>query len=1159
MLKIFSEFIFCFLISVVFNLGRDHTKFHLVLANKVDLNQIEVNGHFETESGKTGKPYSSDEHKNDLINYIDIIHHNTHYNSSISLGDEEYNSVSNVENRKIANRQFYVDSNGSLSSLTYGLEAKAPDNKTANDLSYYPTEYVNNDQGISEHFDLQHGNKPNITSVQKDKNNNNYSNISDTNVAYGTHQIIYNSFNAFAVDFSVIYDDLMLEPNLKSNVEYTIFNVSNIETKNRIEKELKYANGDRSVINLEDLSSYGFATWIKPLESNSTKVLLQTNSGIMSNEKIRMLKKLFPRRNFTTDELDIFILSELRNEIRPYGYRGSPIILTQYIDNIDLNLENEDIFALKETVETINRTGYFNNSNDSFSIFENGVKDNAFMYWNNSFLLQNDPELLSISCNFYGDWSAWSTCTNECGWGVQTRGRRINANLINKSLYSADIELSKVLMKCKAQIQTQGCLSKAGCCEYQLPMENLWKNCTATCDSFGTEEQIVELISNKKGEVKDSNCQHRKTLRRKCIRLSGNLCKTCRTTDWSMWSNCVNENGDLIQKRTRELTENCNYGLAKLEEKRICEKLPLFSTSPFDIDGINKTNKFLVSYGDPNTKITNEIRECKLNKSEMKYNLSEGSCECPSGINLCDNTVIENDKASWESHLDEICNKETDVFSSKSLMIMAKGKRLYNCKTKSWDRYIKTPNNSDCKNAFVLCKAESKCIVSDWSDWSGCSAPCKSSYLSPSNPPFLSTRFKTRKVISGECNEHSLFKKEECLDLAECPLTHYVLPINITSTEFINMVYSEYIKDHLKQVFTELQSYKVPDNSTSSIMKSLFNSIRNIIVRNSEYIYGIDFRFNVFGGDGNYHSQKFMNFILTKYRFDNTKLVKDIIISILLPSGESINELYNQLSDYDKQIIGQDKDETDQFLREIIQSNHLDTNYQIKETSSNKTVDLLTKDLIRPINSNLKISDDYFFKNSKSRKYIQIGSATSMEYYKNESLDSTKIGSQIENSQKNAYDMYLEIEGDIISKVINPEILYQLINILAMKNTNCRPTEIYRKNVNNTDTKTLCKCPPGYTLCSSTDYYFGNHISSTHYDTEIEIRKPEGVFSDNFVLNQGGLFEQVYGHDKEKYCSMPGAFVMCSSDYELLNAINRYEIRDLYSRFVRFQSSEETN
>lgn len=1164
MFEIFSKFtLYCFVTTLLY-LGGNHVKFCLVDANKVDLNQIEVNDKLDLESGKVVKINKHDDNINKLPSYSNNLAHDPPYNSPLSSENEILKSDNDSHDIKIGNRQFYIDSNGNTSSVIHSLETNSSSDRIMNNSSYSRTEYIQNDRVNSEHLDSQHGIKPhNVTNTVKDQNNYNYSDINDSKITYDNLQAIDNSFDVFAVDFSIIYDDLMFDPNLKSNVEYTIFNTTNIETNNKIKKELKTTNGGHFVINLEDFSSYGFVTWIKPIESNSTEILLQSISGIMSNEKIRMLKKLFPRRNFTNDELDIFILSELRNEIRPYGYRGSPLILTQFIDNIDLNYENEDIFSFRETIENLNKTSYFKGSNDNYT-HDSSSENNTFKFWNNSFLLHDDPELLSINCNYYNEWSSWSTCTSECGWGIQTRARRINANLIGKSTLLSDFELKRILRKCKIQIQTQGCASKIGCCEYQLPKENLWKNCTASCDNFGTEEQTVELVSNKKGKVKDSSCDNKKTLKRKCVRISGDLCKSCETTDWSKWSDCINENGDFIQKRTRELTDkNCNYGQTKLEENRICEKIPLFSTSPTgNNDGTTKSEQFLVSPEDSSSKLTiNEIKECNLYKSEMKYNIFESACECPNGISLCDNTVIENNKTSWETHLDEICNKEIDTFSSKNIIIMAKGKRLYNCKTKSWDRYVTTPNDSDCKNAFVLCKVDSKCIVSDWSDWSGCSAPCKSSNTSANIPPFLSTKFKTRKVISGECNEHSLFKKEECLDLNECPQTKYVLSINSTSSEFIDLIYTEDIKNHIKKTFTELQSRKVPDNSTSNVMKNLFNAIRDIIIRNSEYIYDINFNFNVFGGDGNYHSQKFINFILSKYKFDNKELVKSIIVWVLLPSGEDEKELYEKLSVNDKQIIGANKDGTEKFLRGIIPYNQLSARSQIKEIYPSKLVEFATKNLSISTYNHSNISNQHIPQISEYRKYIPINDTNSLNSYKNESLNSvnTEFHPQVNRHESISNNTASQEESCVISKLINSEILYQLIQIAIIKNTNCKPFEIDNKNVNKINTKTRCLCPLGYTLCSSIDYYFGNHIVSTNIGTKIEIRNPEGIFSDGFVLNQGGLFEQVYEEDKEKYCSKPGAKVMCSSNSELLNAIHSYEIKYLYSRFVRFQSNEESS
>ncbi|OLQ17573.1 Thrombospondin type 1 domain protein [Cryptosporidium hominis] len=1123
---VFNKFVICSFLVIFLCLGPEHVEFHLVNGNKVDLNQIEGNGRFEVENRKLIK---SNNQINDDINattkYSDYNGYNLPENSS-ALADREL-KFNGFNITKHENRELYIDSNGSISSINNNSETNFLNGEIPNNSNEFPIKSIGKEHVISEHFDnhanSQYGdNHENFTNITgKEVNYNNFNISNNEQIRLDTLQAINNSFNVLTVDFSTIYDDLTFEPNLKSNVEYTIFNTSNIEVKKKIAKEIKTNNDGNFVVNLEDYSSYGFVTWIKPVESNSTKVILQSNSGIMPNMKIKLLEKLFPRRNFTNDELDVIILSESRNEIRPYGYRGSPMILTQFIENIDLNNESEDIFSFIETIETLNQTSYLKNSNNSLQILDNTGNNTAFEFWNNSFLLHDNPDILSINCNYYNEWSSWSACTNECGWGIQTRGRRINANLIDKSFQLSDFEISEMLRKCKVQVQTQGCMSKIGCCEYQSPKENLWKNCTATCDKHGTEEQTVELISNKKGKVKDSKCENKKILKRKCLRLLGDKCKTCETTEWSKWSSCNNENGDFIQKRTRELTNgNCTYSQTKLEERRICEKIPLFSTSPITNNVNNSTKqKFLISSENLNDKETiHEVKECELQKSEMKYNLIEGACECPNGVSFCDNTVIENDKTSWESHLKEICGKKTDAFSEKNLMIMAKGKRLYNCKTKNWEKYTTTPLDSDCKNTYILCKVESNCMVSSWSDWSGCSSPCKSSTNDLDSTAIFSTRFKTRKVISGECKEHSLFMEEECLDIKECPQTKYKLSIDKTSKELTNLLYSEDIKSHIKKTFTKLQMYNVQDDSVSNIMKNLFNNVRDIIIRNSEYIYELNFNFNVYGGDGNYHIQSYISFILSKYNFDDSELVKDIIIWVAIPTDENKEILYEKLSKNDREIIGSNKDETNEFLENLFPSKLSSIKNETEQNSSIQTGDVLTKNFSSSNNTNLNIENSQAVGNFNSEK-----------------------------------------ESEIFSKIINPELLFKLIQTAILKNTNCKPIEINKQNFNESNSETKCVCPLGYTLCSSIDYHFGNHISTFDKSRKIEIRTPEGVFSDNFVLNQGGIFEQVYEEDKEKYCNKPGAKAMCSSNSELLDTLKHFEIKDLYSMFVRFQSAEESS
>ncbi|KAF7457805.1 putative thrombospondin type 1 domain-containing protein [Cryptosporidium felis] len=1150
----------CYSTAVLVSFSPFSGDIKLVSANKVDLNQIErnerlkgVNRNLEHENEipekveKSFEDYANTQNS-DLLNYF-ILENNR------SSGLTDY-----------GNKHIFVNANGSISSEVGSFDTnditeldKIPKNQTQR-MNNEHEDKISENNGL-EDSQLDKNQEILITNSSLKYNEQNFESV-DYSLSK-TIATINSSYNVFCTDFSTIYEDLLFDPNLRSIVEYTIFNTSNDFINRQINLELKTSNTGKAVINVEDLSSFGFINWIKPLESNSSEVTLQLNSGIMSERKIKKFKKFFPRRNFTNDELDVVIISETKKEIRPYGFRGSPIILTQFIENIDG--EDDDIFSIRETIEALNQTHLISNqNNDNQNINTTSSNDEitefeAFEQWNSSFLLHDNPKILSINCDYYGEWSSWSSCSNGCGWGIQTRGRKIDAKKIDSSKEVVNLELDEKLKNCKVQIQTQGCTSRKDCCLYGRPKESLWVNCTATCNEPGIEKQVIELISNKKGSVKDLNCKNKKTISRKCKHLSGIECEACNTSDWSEWSACIKEDGNLIKKRTRyPIDINCTKNKLILEEKKICDNLPTFSNSPINNNSEKKNKGSLAVL--PESSINNHIHiieECNIYKSEAKYDKIEGACKCPDGIKLCDNSNIENNKSSWESFANEICERENDVLYEKAKVIMAREKKVFNCKSKTWEKYAKTLDDSYCKDALVLCKLESECVVSNWSEWSGCSAPCKLSHLN--NPDFSmrSTKFKTRKVISGECNEHTLFKSEECTDLVECPQTKHYISTGKTSTEFIDIVYSEEAKKMFEAAFIELRKLQIPENTPSNVIKFVFADVRDLIIQNSQYIRNLDLESNVFSTDGMFHKGSFIKSILSTFKFDDLDLVTEIVSWASIPSDVDKEELYTQLSPNDRGIIGSNKTETNAFLNKVFPSNDRNRKYysgKHEQMSGMSSFDVneLKSNFISSFNrGNLTLRN-----HSEPLTNSKIDDGSELNKINISNTDGNELQANILNQYSATNNTGLSNKNIALAIITNSKFLYELISTAVLINTKCIPMGINRQ-ISKESSETNCICPSGYSLCSSVDYYFGNRMSSISNEGAVNIRDSEGVFSDDFVLNKGGLFEQVYKNDKENYCKKPGAKVMCNSNSELVKEFKNLDIKDLFLRFVGFINEEK--
>ncbi|KAH8739474.1 hypothetical protein FG386_000446 [Cryptosporidium ryanae] len=1139
--------------------------------NKVDLDKIITS----KDSGRNFKTAESD--SNLTLN-------NSHsfllkVNKSINKDD------SPVYINQLTYNEFFVDFNGDIfnGSSSFDATIKKSNSTIHNDISNKTKEDENTSFKNETYVENQENNdfffETDSDSKNVETNHTTYPNIGSSNLEEGA--------NIVSVSFSTIYYDLLSDPDLKDNVEYTIFNTSDKEKRKLIESQLKKSDVTNIVLNINDISSYGFISWIRPVTRNSLELIFQSSSGILENTNIKFFKSLFPRRNFTNDELDIIILSESSQEVRPYGYRGSPIILTQYIENIFLNIDEEDesdIIALMETIDVLNQTKLIDNNETNNNGFNSKIEENATFknsetdiesnhkYWINSFLLHDDPDLLSINCDFYTEWSSWSSCTNECGWGIQTRGRRIDANKAFKKSYVSMEEHSKELDRCKVQIQTQGCSSKSGCCEYTRPKEDSWGNCSATYGRVGFEEQLVQLVSDRKGNVSDKACAKEKTIKRKCLKIieDDNFCST---TEWSEWSACENGDGNYVQRRERKLTSNnCTKDHITLNEDRICDYLPTISNSPTqneesnDSDYISENLEYL-NYEDK----FHRIEECLFVISETKYKESIGSCECPEGMKICSANTVENLKSSWEHHANQICSEmQTGFNSSKGKLLQAIGNRTFNCESKVWEKYNEKKSDSDCINTFVLCKLENNCIVSSWSGWSGCSSPCKY-HSSNSFDNISSFRMRARTVVSGSCSEHLLMEKEECSNLVECPQTSVLLHISKKPKEIISEIFKEENKEALKVALNFVKEYDNIEYSISSVAKALFNEVKNIIINNTVYLLNVDLNEKVIGADGKYHKGNFIDSLLSNFDLIDKDLVSNIVSEIFI-NGKVSDELYNNLTLKDKSIIGDGYPETAEFISKLFSSlknyteNH-DYSSMIKESfnksniptemnssnselivnnnstgtnleDSHDEILISNGDLYSEFNKNNQkgIKDKFFDKINDIFGYLSSKYRSDLNKTSNES-NSIEPNVIEEESKSVDLDLY---------KILNGTVLINLIEHSIISHSNCKPMEVARDELEQTESKTNCKCPTGYILCSSIDYLFGNKTINISQDP-VNIGSNLGVFSDNFVLNKGDLYQAIYESDKESYCLTQHAIVMCSSKSELIKSFENHDIFNLYS------------
>ncbi|EEA06332.1 thrombospondin type 1 domain-containing protein [Cryptosporidium muris RN66] len=711
-----------------------------------------------------------------------------------------------------------------------------------------------------------------------------------------------------------IYKDLMTDPQLAAFCNSTIFNfkdrthIYNLSLFLEINSQNISDQVDSSFN--EPKKGYSFVSWLKPENVKSKKNYKNLNlidcelldrpykilSSKISNKIASSISLLFPMWNFT--EQDQF--SDL------YKHFGSPIMTTQYLKDIDFDsMSNEILQVLYSTMRTLNSTAYTLNSQLYQKRYSNeckkilgskqevsNKKNNWFSYWCNNLIIHKTPQILNKNCQYYGEWTPWSRCSNFCGWGIQTRGRRVDETKISSLNRMTSVKLLEEykLMNCDSQIQTQGCISVDDCCEYEVPLENKWVNCTSNCFVEGSEFQIVNLIKSK--NINNQSCSKTKRISRRCSRLEDQVCKKCEYSVWSSWSTCVMENSSYVQYRERSiLTTNCTNHQGKYnhimnhpsnKEVRLCRNADIFThlvKEPETIDNFeNMRNSTLnniqakpllmgiLSEKDlirsiPQNLLENEgykVDECIFVVAESSYYDSTlGSCVCPKYMKPCIGYSMENTASRWKQQVEEICesisNKKTK--HGKNLIFGFNRKR-FDCKSKSWVSYSMDPPSGICANSFILCQPLDLCVVSEWTNWSGCSSPCKSSIRQSSkvirsdqkvyNPIIVinSKRRRTRDILQGSCSIFTTLQQENCNDLPICPDIYFKFKTNMASFQFKDFLnnYQTNFNDSLSinididhQNFTK-KIDKSLNYSNKEKISYLFNILSAVIPYNIEDI-----------------------------------------------------------------------------------------------------------------------------------------------------------------------------------------------------------------------------------------------------------------------------------------------------------------------------------
>jgi len=156
-------------------------------------------------------------------------------------------------------------------------------------------------------------------------------------------------------------------------------------------------------------------------------------------------------------------------------------------------------------------------------------------------------------------WSSWSTCTETCGGGTQTRTRTVITPASNGG---AD---------CPVLEETRACNEQPCPIDCEVSAWSNWSTCTETCGG-GTQTRTRTVITPaSNGGVDCSVLEETRACNEQACPID------CEVSEWSNWSECSEICGGGTQVRTLTVvTEPANGGAEcpVLEETRACNEQP---------------------------------------------------------------------------------------------------------------------------------------------------------------------------------------------------------------------------------------------------------------------------------------------------------------------------------------------------------------------------------------------------------------------------------------------------------------------------------------------------------------------------------------------------------------------------------------------------------
>jgi len=380
------------------------------------------------------------------------------------------------------------------------------------------------------------------------------------------------------------------------------------------------------------------------------------------------------------------------------------------------------------------------------------------------------------------EWSAWSTCSKNCGTGVSRRTRTVTRQSANGG------------KQCPALVEEKEC-NKQGCPENCVMGEwSSWSTCSASCGGTGTQTRTREVIKPPKNGGAE------------CLpTIETQPCGTqpcpvdCEVSDWCEWTQCSKKCGGGTSTRSRTIltppayggaqcppltdTKQCNTHLCPQDCKLgdWCE----WSQCSAKCGGGTKTRSRPVltapANGGAPCDITTETTHCNTQTCDVDCKVSDWSqwstCDkpCDGGVKTRTRTITQQPQGNGAK-----CPalKETQACNTQGCAqdcVMGEYGPWSTCSAtcgggkQTRNRPIITPpkNGGDqcpCTEETQDCNTQDcpvDCVVSEWSSPSTCTATCGGG-----------TTTRTRVILTPPKNNGAscppLIDVDEC-NTQECP------------------------------------------------------------------------------------------------------------------------------------------------------------------------------------------------------------------------------------------------------------------------------------------------------------------------------------------------------------------------------------------------------